>query len=275
LVKKTYNFKPSRLSDSERNAKSDEMDKVWSAVKADPKVMAPCLRESVEDPQADAWFRIDGSSLLVEADSTPASKALKAKYWNKADPEDISPEIWVETLTELGSEGFDVSEGGRRWLEYPNARYFLAAHGGFKVDGVIGAMFIFGSMDESQATPALTEIVNQRGHPKREAALWILVSQATPESLAVLKRVDTVGFSKKVRDSLNALLTHPDLIEPRSNPELTREDFLRVFQGAKNMDLSKERQLEDVVNRDEREIARLHDKSEEEFSRALEKKGQQ
>ena len=38
-VKSTYNFRPSRLTESERNSKSTAMDRFWEMVKADPKPM--------------------------------------------------------------------------------------------------------------------------------------------------------------------------------------------------------------------------------------------
>ena len=36
LIKTTYNFRPSKLSDSERDSKVAAMDKVWNMAKTDP-----------------------------------------------------------------------------------------------------------------------------------------------------------------------------------------------------------------------------------------------
>jgi hypothetical protein len=86
-------------------------------------------------------------------------------------------------------------------------------------------------MDESQATPALLKIVGQANHPGREHALWILMSQATPESLRALKQIDTSAFSVEARNRLRALLGGLELIEPRAKPKTSRADFLKAFQG--------------------------------------------
>ena len=107
-------------------------------------------------------------------------------------------------------------------------------HGGYEINVVQGALFIFGSMDESQATPALIKILSQPNHPGRESALWILMNQATPESLRALKQVDASAFSGKTRNKLQELLNSPDLLKPRAQPKNNREEFIRAFQEMLN-----------------------------------------
>jgi hypothetical protein len=231
LIKRTYYFKPSKLSDSERDAKVVAMDKVWDMAKASPKELLPCLRAAIENPGADQWFRFDGSNLLVELDPSPESKAIQVRNYTNVDLADVHPQVWVETLAQRGAEGLDVSEAGNRWLTNPNAQYFLPRHGTFEVKAFHGALFIYGSMDESQATPALLKIVSQANHPGREHALWILMNQATPESLRVLKQIDASGFSAKAQNSLRVLLNKPELIAPRAKPKTSRGEFLKAFQG--------------------------------------------
>lgn len=187
LIKATYNFKPSKLSEAEQDAKVEAMDRVWNMAKAN-KELLPCLRAALEDPSANQWFRFDGSNLLVELDPSRESKVLQVRSYTGADLDDVNLQVWVETLAQRGAEGFDVSEAGERWLKYPQARYFLPRHGAYEVKAFQGALFIYGSMDESQATPALLKIISQANHPGREHALWILMSQATPESLRALKQ---------------------------------------------------------------------------------------
>jgi hypothetical protein len=231
LIKTTYNFRPSKLSDSERDSKVAGMDRVWDMAKTNPKELLPCLRTILESPNADPWFRFDGSNLLVELDPSPESKTIQVRNYTKVDLDDVHPQVWVETLARRGTEGFDVSEAGSRWLTYANADYFLPRHGAYEVKAFEGALFIYGSMDESQATPALLRIISQAKSPVREPALWILMSQATPESLRSLKQIDASSFSEKAQKSLRALLTSPELITPRANPKTSREEFLQAFQG--------------------------------------------
>jgi hypothetical protein len=131
----------------------------------------------------------------------------------------------------MGAEGFDVSDAADKWLRFPNAFYYLPEHGAYKVTVDNGAMFLFGSMDEAQATPALLKIVSDKSHPGREIALWALMSQATPESLQGLRQINPREFSAKAHKSLSALLTSPKLLQPRAKPKTTRQEFLAAFEN--------------------------------------------
>jgi hypothetical protein len=229
-VKSTYNFKPSRLTEAERNSKSATMDRFWNMVKADPKRLLPCLSAALQDTSADKWFRFDASNLLVGLDPSPASKAIQLRSYADVDLDDVDLRIWVGVLAARGFEGLDVSEPGNRWLSYPKAEYYLPEHGADEVDVSRGALFIFGSMDESQATPALIKILSQPNHPGREHALWILMSQATTESLRALKKVDASAFSGEIQSKLRELLNGPELLRPRAEPKKSREEFIQAFQ---------------------------------------------
>lgn len=235
-IKRTYTFKPSRINEAEQDAKSSEMDKVWNLVKANPIKLTPCLRAALEDPGANAWFRFDGSNLLVEVDPSSSSKALQVLNYNNIDLDDVNLGVWVSTLGFRGAEDFDVSVGAGRWLVYPRAKYFLGAHGGYEVRTLQGAIFLYGSMDEEQATPALTKIVNDLANPGREFAIQILMRQATPEALRALKQINTAGLSGSTQRRLNELLQQPTLITPRSSPKTSRDEFIKAFSDIVNGD---------------------------------------
>ena len=254
LIKTTYNFKPAQLSDSERDAKSAAMDRVWNTMKANSKELLPCLRTALEDPRANSFFRFDGSNLLVELDPSLQSKATQVRSYTSVDLDDVDLRTWVTTLAQRGAEGLDVSEAGARWLAYPKASYYLPEHGAYQVKASEGALFIYGSMDEAQATPALLKIISQANHPGRENALWILMSQATPESLRALKQVDPKGFSKKAQGSLSALLRNPQLLKPRAKPKSSREEFIKAFQGMVAGDWSKFEALVEKVPDGEKDV---------------------
>jgi hypothetical protein len=234
LIVDTYNFKPSRLTDAEREAKSLAMDKVWKVAEAKRAELLPCLRDALAAPGADQWFRFDGSNLLVGLDPSAESKRIQIKSLEDVDLDDVNLQVWVETLARRGFEGFDVSNAGSRWLAYPKARYYLALHGVYEVKTIQGALFIFGSMDESQATPALLKIVNQLDHPGREDALIVLMGQATTESLQSLRQLDASKFNKATQAHLIKLLNKPELIVPRATPKTTRAEFVKAFNDLVN-----------------------------------------
>lgn len=86
-------------------------------------------------------------------------------------------------------------------------------------------------MDESLATPALAKIAAQEGHPGREIAVILLLTQATPESFAELKRFNRKGLSDKLVRGIDNFLTKPTLLAKREGtPKTTRQQFLTAFQ---------------------------------------------
>lgn len=234
-VKSTYNFRPALLAnEKERIQKSAEMDKFWESVKANKNDLLSCLRQSLEDPKADGWFRFDGSNLLVSLDPSDDSKKLQIKRYAGANLEDVDLRVWVGILARRGAEGFDTSAAAERWLVDPKAVYFLPEHGAVKVDKLLGAIFLFGSMDEGQATPALLKIAGSTEHPGRDLAISLLLMQATPEAIDGLKKIDQAKLSRDAQSGLRKHLTNPILFEPRAQPKTTREQFLKAFNDAVN-----------------------------------------
>ena len=234
LIAETYTFKPSRLKESEQEAKSKAMDKVWETAKANRVELLPCLREALVAPNADQWFRFDGSNLLVELDPTTESKKIQIQSYENVDLDDAHLQVFVETLARRGFEGLDVSRAGVRWLAYPKARYYLALHGVYEVKTYLGGLFIFGSMDEAQTTPALLKVISQKDHPGREQAVRVLMNQITDESMRALRELNASEFSGETRNSLKKLLTKPELILARTNPKTTRAEFVKAFTDLMN-----------------------------------------
>jgi hypothetical protein len=238
MIRNTYNFNPANMNSDQIKNQSAKLDVLWNAVRQSRTTLIPCLRKALREDSSASFFAIDGSMLLVELDPSRASKALQVKKFIAANLDGTDLEYWVKTMARRGVEGFDTSEAGAKWLSYPKAKYHDSIHGGFPVNAFIGAVFIFGSMDEDLATPVLLRIANQTGHPERTSALAILMSQATPASLQAVKQVNTAGLPAGTDQSIRELLENPDLLKPRARPKLTREEQLNAFQGIVNGDYS-------------------------------------
>jgi hypothetical protein len=239
LIKSTYNFRPALLAnDAERNQKSAAMDKVWETAKANKNELLPCLRKAIEAPDANLWFRFDGSNLLVSLDPSEASKKLQIQNYAAVNLDDVDLSVWVGALARLGAEDFDVSSPAERWMAYPQANYFLPRHGAARVDKLLGGLFIYGSMDEAYAAPALLKIANSPTHPGRDTAISLLISLATPEAITGLKGLDQSTLPANLRSVLQNHLTKPNLLQPRAQPNTTREQFLKAFNDAAKNDFT-------------------------------------
>jgi hypothetical protein len=230
-IAKTYNFRPAGMSEDQIAAQSKSLDVFWNKVRQSRTTLVPCLRKALKEERSGSFFGIDGSMLLVDVNPSRASKALQVRKFIEADLDGTDLEYWVATMADRGVEGFDTSAAGEKWLAYPKAKYNLKMHGGYPIGSFLGAVFIFGSMDEDLASPLLLKIVNQVNHPHRDDALAILMSQATSASIEALRHIHTAGLPKGTDESIRELLENPKLLKPRAQPKLTREEQLIAFQG--------------------------------------------
>lgn len=205
-------------------------------VKRNKEALLPCLRAAVGDPKTDAWFRFDGSNLLVTIDPSPESKSEQIRQYAAVDLNDVDLRFWVGIVAQRGVEGFDVAGPGAHWLSFSKAEYYLPEHGASRVDSLTGAFFIYGSMDEAQATPTLLNIASDISHPAREQALAILFFQATPEAFRGLKNANKAGRSAEAQSAVLGLLENPRRITPRVKPRTSREEFLKAFNAYVNGD---------------------------------------
>jgi len=229
LVNQTYSFDAAKMSAQQAQTVEKNVDQFWKVVKSRRAEFLPCLRAEVSNPKANPLFRFDGSNLLVELDPSRDSKALQIRVYLAADLDIVGAQRWLSVLSNRGIEGFDVSRAAEHWLVDPKAHYTLPEHGDFEVGVGEGALFLYGSMNEAQATPALLRLLAQKDHPAREAALWLLTSQATPQAFQALREVDGKQFSPGAQQNLKEFRTHPHLITPRTKPKTTRAEFLRAF----------------------------------------------
>jgi hypothetical protein len=231
LVDRTYNFKPSKLSDAERSAKSAEMDKVWERSKSDPFGSLPCLKAALEKPNANSFFLFDGSTLLVTLDASAESKKLLIQSYAKSDLTDIVLSNWISPILKYGLEGMDTSAAGEAWLRASDPKYYLPQHGPLAVDKKIGALAIYGSMDERFATPSLVKMAASSDSMVREIAANLLLDQLTSESNKYAKTLDTTGLSPKTVERIKNIDEKPRKIVGRDGkPRVTREEYLQAFE---------------------------------------------
>ncbi len=230
LIASTYGFKPSRLDASEQAVRAKKMDAFWNAVKGDPGVALPVLREALAAPAADPYFVFDGCNLLLTLDASPAAKKFQISCYARTDLQEIDLRSWVMTLARLATEGYDTSAAAESWLKDPGNRYVVPEHA-FEADFQAGALFLYGSMDEAFATPALARIVGDAKHPGRLAAFQVLLSQATPMAIGIIRALAPATLPEKAREALAGMFTSPPILVPRDPPRMARKEFLDAFRA--------------------------------------------
>lgn len=242
------------------SVKSKEMDAIWNRVDSDHSLL-PCLEQAVEDPSASQSLRYDGTALLVHIDPSPTHKAMQAKWWCRTDLADTDPRVWVETLSELGAEGYDTREGARRWLEAKGVHYYLPEHGGWEITQDDGAIFMLESMDENQALQVLKEALEDPKFPSRDLAVKMMARLGTAASCEFIATMSLDGIGPVGKEIIQDLRKDHQLIKARrGRPKVTREAFLAAFSSFVDKgDLNPFMNLVDRVKDGERDaVAVLH-----------------
>jgi hypothetical protein len=226
LINKTYGFSPAKLTPEQREAKSNEMDQVWKLVDSDPKKYLPCIRTEIDKRTSDSFFRFNASNLLFANDESIETKRLMIETYAGADLDDINLRYWLPYIARFGFEGLDVSKAGETWLRYPDPTFYLPQHGTQPIDKSVGALAIYGSMDEAMSLPALLRLVEEEDTDFRHTVVWLLVNQATAESHLAVRRLSE-KLPKPLSDQMLKDLNNPELIAPREGKAVTtREEFI-------------------------------------------------
>ncbi len=123
-----YNFKPSKLSESEQQAKFPAMDKLFNKVKNDTTQYLPQLRNELIASGHNPYFYYDGCAFLLELSNAMADKSLIAKAIVKADVEDLSPEAYTRMLNQLANEGVDITAAALKILNDDKFSFFIPQH---------------------------------------------------------------------------------------------------------------------------------------------------
>src|SRR5215471_2230993 len=123
-----YSFEPHKLDSAEVNAKSDQLDRFWHAVKADPRNILPLLRRELEDASNSAFFFYDASKLLLSLSKDRADQALALRSVAKADLQGIQPADYLRTVHWFAGSGFDTREAAFRILAVPEFKAFIPQH---------------------------------------------------------------------------------------------------------------------------------------------------
>lgn len=127
-IDNTYNFKPSKLSTSEQQAKFPAMDKLFNKIKDDTSQYLPQLRNELIASGHNPYFYYDGCAFLLSQSNKFTDKSLIAKVIVKADLEDLDPESYTRMLNQLANEGADVTAAALKILNDDKYSFFIPQH---------------------------------------------------------------------------------------------------------------------------------------------------
>ena len=255
LVARTYNFDESRLTDAQKHAKEAQLDAFWTRMRTEKTKFLPCLRAKIADPKANAFFRFDGSNLLVELDPSLDSKRAQVAVYLDSPPDLIGVGRTVSILTLRGTEGFDVSRAAKRALD--DEEFSYVTQNDDEMSHFDAALLLWASQSEERSTPQLFALANDPAYPQREAALAFLLKQATPQARQLVAKLNRTGLSGGALDAIQALSDASSAIVPRAKPNASRAQYLRAFEGVLKGDPSDFTALTKRFSDGERDVVAL------------------
>lgn len=234
LRSSTYNFHPAKLTEAERNAKSQAMDRFWSAVKRAGPQGVTCLQQMLVKTHNDPYFAFDGSSLLVSLKDDHDSLMIVQRVLLETSLDDVDAAGYVRLLLHLSMRGDDIGELAHRYMVYPNVVAYVPEHA-MKLDRLEGAILLYGSMPIDQADKYLAVEVEDKEPASREVALEALSLNLTDASFRLLKStIATVALSKDAQQFIDPVLRY-SLYRPASASQFTRAQVVRELQQIPNV----------------------------------------
>jgi hypothetical protein len=228
---KTYGFHLTQLDEAQLDAKSKELDAFWKNVQAAGPEGVTCIRALLAEEKTDHIFQVDAATMLFSADPSPETRNLIRDSLAQADFQESDPANYLSLALELGQAGVDIRPLAAKLLLYPNAVIHISEHS-LDLDSDTSALFLYGTMEPSQASSALTALLDAPEPFVRAAAAHLLAEQMTDESFRVLSKWD--GLSKIEEDfrrnDIQAVMKYqPQKAADYANPKFTRAQVLQAI----------------------------------------------
>ena len=230
---KVYGYHIAQLTEDQIEAKGKELDTFWKQVQAAGPDGVACIRNLLAEEKTDHIFQFDAASMLFPADHSLETFTLIRDSLAQADFQESDPANYLSLAMDLGQAGTDVRPLAAKLLLYPNATIHISEHA-LDLDSDTAALFLYGSMDPTQATTALIGLLQAPQPFVRAAAAHLLAEQMTEESFRALSRWD--GASKieedfRRNDIQTIMKFQPVNSADYDSPRFTREKVLQTIAG--------------------------------------------
>jgi hypothetical protein len=228
-----YNFEPHKLKSVEMQAKSGQLDKFWTMVKADPPNTLPLLRRELENLSNSAFFFYDGSKLLLALSENRSDQALALRSIAKADLHGVQHTDYLQTVHRLASNGFDTREAAFRILAFPDFKAFIPQHVLTLGQDYSLICMLFPMEEALFVSDLATRLVAESNVQAQKSLLLALWYAATPAGNTAIK-----GFANS-KDSCPEATTYAKTLMDRrpslfsfslSSAQTLREERRKVMQ---------------------------------------------
>jgi hypothetical protein len=228
---KVYGYHIAQLTEEQIDTKSKELDAFWKQVQAAGAQGVTCIHDLLVEEKSDHIFQVDAATMLFAADHSPETRTLVRDSLAQADFQESDPANYLTLAMDLEQAGADIRPLAAKLLLYPNATIHISEHA-LDLDSDTAALFLYGSMDPSQATSALIGLLKAPQPFVRAAAAHLLAEQMNEESFRTLSKWD--GATKIEEDyrrnDIQAIMKYQP-VNPADygSPKFTRELILQTI----------------------------------------------
>ena len=210
-IDNTYNFKPSKLSESEQQTKFPAMDKLFNKIKDDTAQFLPQLRSELIASGHNPYFYYDGCTFLLSLSSKFSDKTLIAKAIVKADLEDLNRELYTKLLNQLANEGIDVTAAALKILSDDKFSFFIPQHV-FTFDQGYALTYMLLPQNAISYVDDLILIFKTSSPTAQKSILMTLWFVYSCKGDALIKSaIDDKSLSKEVRNFSKDAMKHGNL----------------------------------------------------------------
>ncbi|MGB7844877.1 MAG: hypothetical protein WBL63_04625 [Candidatus Acidiferrum sp.] len=243
---KVYGFHLSQLNEEQIEAKSKELDAFWKQVQTAGPDGIFCIRALLSEEKSDHVFQFDAASVLFPTDRSPETLNLIRDALAQTDFQESDPANYLSMALELSQAGVDIRPLASRFLLYPNATIHISEHA-LDLDSDTAALFLYGTMEPSQASTALIALLQAPEPFVRAASAHLLAEQMTDESFRALSKWD--GLAKieedfRRNDIQTIMKSQPSNPADFANPKFTREQVLQTIASLPRT----QKEFDDVVS---------------------------
>lgn len=206
-----YSFKPSKLTDKERELKMPALDRFWEMVKNDTLQNLPLLRKELQAKGHNPFFYYDGSGLLLSLTNNKVDKELGIEAISKCDLDDISQKIYVKSLNQLASEGYDVTKPAIKILYEDDYSFYIQQHAMLFNQGYCLTYMLLPQKDKSYVDTLISIFKDLKPTSQKSiiTTLWFEYSCKGDDFLKLI--IADKSLQNEVRDYAKKILGYKNL----------------------------------------------------------------
>jgi hypothetical protein len=208
-----YSYSPRTLSKKQIEAKSNDLDAFWDAVKSSGTIGADELRKELARTDSPPFFNYDGAQLLLSISRTTEDRTLALAAIGRTDILDIQREDYFLTVHWFAVDEYDTSEAAFKILDDPNFQVFIPQHAMTLDQESCLSYLLLPTKEEFYLKKAETRLFTETDITAQESLLSLIAHTATRSGDETISRFaasldqpeESRKFAKLIIDSINSM----------------------------------------------------------------------